>query len=133
MCTTSVSTYGAFGRNSTHAPTPSIHQTPMRCGRRKSASASTAGIAARYRFHTMNGRIGPNACTAPAYERGGTVGSRQVRRSRACSAGRCVRRGLGAHDIDQVSERDVHVVDVEAPRRSEQLAQHETVIGLSAL
>jgi uncharacterized membrane protein len=50
-----VSTYGAFGRNKTHATRPSIQVTPMGCGRRKSASASSAGIAARYRFHTMNG------------------------------------------------------------------------------
>src|SRR5690348_7435000 len=48
------------------------------------------------------------------------------------SAGGEVGPGLRAHDVDEVAERDVAVVDVQAPRGPERVAQHRArVAGLA--
>jgi hypothetical protein len=56
---TSVSTYGALGRNATKAASIAHHPRPGRRSSRNRGTARAAGIAARKRFHAIQTGTAP--------------------------------------------------------------------------
>src|SRR3954453_17037001 len=74
-CTTSVRTYGAFGRKATNAAIPSHHFAPRPPGARNNHSASSTGTAASTRLNIIQRVLARNTCPFSQGVQGCAVGA----------------------------------------------------------